>query len=227
MLDAAFDLFSEQGYQATTIAAVAERAGVAVQTVYFTFHNKATLFWDVVLAQRAGDDGADEVMQMQWVGQALAEPGQRRMLAIIAEHATEIFVRLAPLASAMTMAAAAEPEIAERLELTNKERREGMTAMMTTLAAKGPLVTDVDRAVDVIDVLQSLTTFSAFTIGCGWSNEEFKAWAYRSLTQLLEPLPPARARKADAAATRDLSFHTLVAEDPKPTDPSQDRGGPP
>jgi len=224
MLDAAFDLFSEQGYQPTTIAAVAERAGVAVQTVYFTFHNKATLFWDVVVNRRAGDDDADEVMQMQWVAYALAEPDQRRTLAIIAEHATEIFVRLAPLAPAMTAAAAAEPEIAEHLELTNKQRREGMTAMMTALAAKGPLTADVDRAVDVIDVLQSLATFSAFTVGCGWSTEEFKAWTYRCLTQLLEPLPPARARKADLAATRDLSFHALIAVDPSRTNPPRHTG---
>ncbi len=214
MLDAAFELFADQGYQATTIAAVADRAGVAVQTVYFTFHNKATLFWDDVVDRRAGNDSADEVMEMQWVGQAFAEPDQRRTVAIIAEHATDIFVRLAPLATAMTVAAAIEPEIADRLAVTNKQRREGMTAMMTALSAKGPpLVVDVARAVDVVDVLQSLTTYSAFTVGCGWNNQEFKAWTYRSLTQLLEPLPPARGRRADHEATRGLSYHALITND--------------
>ena len=228
MLDAAFDLFAEQGYQATTIAAVAERAGVAVQTVYFTFHNKATLFWDMAVARRAGDDGADEVMQMQWVGQAFAEPDQRRTVALIAEHATDIFVRLAPVASAMTVAAAIDPDIAERVEMTNKQRREGMTAMMTALSAKGPpLAVDVAHAVDVVDVLQSLATYSSFTVGCGWSDEEFKAWTYRSLTQLLEPLTPARARKADLAATQGLSYQTLITTGRERIEPPQRQGGTP
>ena len=39
-VEAAHRLFSTQGYAATTIAQVAEAAGVAVQTVYFVFHTK-------------------------------------------------------------------------------------------------------------------------------------------------------------------------------------------
>ena len=43
MLDAAYDLFCEQGFRATTMDAIAQRAGVAVQTLYFTFHTKDAL----------------------------------------------------------------------------------------------------------------------------------------------------------------------------------------
>jgi len=43
MLDAALSLFMEQGYDDTTIQQVATAAGVAVQTVYFTFGSKSRL----------------------------------------------------------------------------------------------------------------------------------------------------------------------------------------
>ena len=39
----AYALFCENGYRATTMDLIARRAGVAVQTVYFTFHTKDDL----------------------------------------------------------------------------------------------------------------------------------------------------------------------------------------
>src|SRR6476659_1591193 len=43
IVKAAFALFCERGYIGTTMAQIAEAAGVAVQTVYFTFHTKAAV----------------------------------------------------------------------------------------------------------------------------------------------------------------------------------------
>ena len=56
VLEACRDLLFRDGYQATTIRAVAERAGVSTETVYKTFGGKPGLvkaLWDVTLA---GDD---------------------------------------------------------------------------------------------------------------------------------------------------------------------------
>ena len=43
MVKAAYKLFCENGYLGTTIRAVADDAGVAVPTVYYTFGTKAAL----------------------------------------------------------------------------------------------------------------------------------------------------------------------------------------
>src|SRR6478735_10920326 len=43
IVKAAFALFCERGYAGTTMAQIAEAAGVAVQTVYFSFHTKAAV----------------------------------------------------------------------------------------------------------------------------------------------------------------------------------------
>jgi AcrR family transcriptional regulator len=56
IVEAARALFVEQGYGATTIAAVAERAGVSVPTVYKSFATKGTL------AERAYPTGDDTTM---------------------------------------------------------------------------------------------------------------------------------------------------------------------
>ena len=44
IIAAARDIFSEQGYESTTIAEIAAKAGVAVGTVYLHFHNKRDVY---------------------------------------------------------------------------------------------------------------------------------------------------------------------------------------
>ena len=56
ILEAAYELFVEQGYGATTLQDVATRAGVAVQTIYFAFGNKPSLLKELVDVTIAGDD---------------------------------------------------------------------------------------------------------------------------------------------------------------------------
>ncbi len=44
IIDAAFDVFGETGYQATVIKDIADRAGISTGTVYTYFHDKRDLF---------------------------------------------------------------------------------------------------------------------------------------------------------------------------------------
>ena len=55
LVEAARALFLEQGYVATTLAQIAERAGVAARTVYVRFGTKAALFMRVVDLALVGD----------------------------------------------------------------------------------------------------------------------------------------------------------------------------
>src|SRR5438445_2606103 len=58
ILDAARDLFSRKGYEETTIAEIAQAAGVAVGTVYLYFRNKHELLTGVALDFEASITGA-------------------------------------------------------------------------------------------------------------------------------------------------------------------------
>jgi AcrR family transcriptional regulator len=210
VIEAAFESFVERGYQGTTMAGVAKRAGVSEQTMYFTFGSKAALLQDVMVAKRGAPDEPTAVMERAWVSDVLSEPDQRRALALVVEYATEIFRRLAPIADAMTAAVSTDEAFAADMDTISAQRREGIGRIVNELDAKKPLAIPVTRATDVLDVVQSMSTYNAFVRGCGWSNEEYKAWAYRTLTQLLTAVSPAKQRTLDASATRGLTYHDEV-----------------
>jgi AcrR family transcriptional regulator len=72
ILQAAYELFTEQGYGATTLQGIADRAGVAVQTIYFAFGNKPSLLKELVDVTIAGDDEPVPTLQRAWFLDAAA-----------------------------------------------------------------------------------------------------------------------------------------------------------
>src|SRR3954451_19017838 len=66
ILQAAQRLFEEQGYSATTMAAIAAEAGVALKTVYVAFETKSGLLralWHLLLR---GDEDEAPVGERDW-----------------------------------------------------------------------------------------------------------------------------------------------------------------
>ena len=107
IIDQAAKLFIEQGYAATTLDQISTAAGVAVQTVYFHFRNKATVLKEVVDVAAVGDDEPVPVMDRPWVRRVRKEPDGRRALAIYLRNARAIFERIAPIMKTVRDAAAA------------------------------------------------------------------------------------------------------------------------
>lgn len=219
MLAAALALFAERGYEGTTMAAVARAAGVAEQTVYFTFHTKAALLQEVMIAGRTAAGEEREIEQRRWFNDALVAPNQRRALALAVEGGAEILRRLAPIAHAMASAELVDPDVAVTMEMIRGERRKAMHRLVAAIETTGPIAaSSAAEATDVIDVVESMATFNALVGTCGWTVEAYKAWAYLTLTQLLPRLTPARATKLDLAATADLTYHAEVARQVGATD---------
>ena len=73
MLDAAYELFCSDSYRPTTMETIAERAGVAVQTLYFTFHTKDELFQEVHDRTVLGDDKLPPPMQPWYLAAVAAD----------------------------------------------------------------------------------------------------------------------------------------------------------
>ncbi|MDQ1643731.1 MAG: hypothetical protein QOJ90_3082, partial [Actinomycetota bacterium] len=48
MLDSAHELFVSEGYATTTMERIAAEAGVAIQTLYYTFRTKGQLLREVI-----------------------------------------------------------------------------------------------------------------------------------------------------------------------------------
>jgi AcrR family transcriptional regulator len=190
------------GYAATTMAGVARSAGVAVQTVYFTFHTKAALFMEVVLELSAGPDADTPVMERAWVKEARGAASAARALALMVEHGTDIFRRLMPVWDAIAAASAEDRDFALRFAAVVAARRDGMRALIGGIAARGGLAAAVtaERAAETFFLLQSPQLLSLAGSSLGWTVERFKAWIYASMLPLLA------APALERAAVRGLSF---------------------
>ena len=124
--EAALGRFSEHGYAATTMDAIAHDAGVAVQTVYFTFHTKAELLIAALTIAGGGPGAAEDVLARDWIAEVIDAPTGPRRLALIVEHGNEIYRRIGPLLPAVQSAASVDPDVALAWQGLIDRRRDGM-----------------------------------------------------------------------------------------------------
>lgn len=185
MVEAAYRLFCERGYVATTMEEIAREAGVAVQTVYFTFHNKVAILKEAFDASVLTHDDPKPPDARAWYAEFERERDGPRAVGILVDNVSEILRRVAPLAAAMT-AAAGDPVAAEIYAKGEALRRDGYARLVSITAAKGALrpgLTEA-RAVDVLYTLLSPEMFQAMS-RCGWSFPEWKTWITDVLVQQL------------------------------------------
>lgn len=207
--------FSEHGYAATTMDTIAHDAGVAVQTLYFTFHTKAELLIAALSIAGGGPGAPEDVLARDWIAGVIDAPTGPRRLALIVEHGNEIYRRVGPLLPAVQAAASIDPDVALAWEGVVDRRRDGMRRIVDDVfARRGELRAGLDPAlaVDVLFGLHRAEVFVAFTAECGWPVERFKAWQFVTLARLLLPAADADAACAPgSAAAADLSFGPDVA----------------
>ena len=188
MRAAALGLFTERGYAATSMQAVAAAAGMAVQTLYFTFGTKRALLSEILDIAVAGDEEPVPTLERPGVLAAIDDPDPEHQLRAQARLAREIYERVAPVLQVVSSAASADPEIAELWETNNAQRAAVMERLITALAAKGPLREGVDpaMAIDIALALQSPEMYQYLTKRRGWSPSRWEHWTADALiTQLL------------------------------------------
>ena len=181
---AARDLFVTQGYGATSLQQVADRAGVAVQTVYFVFRNKRALFKDVVDVSIAGDAEPVATMDRDWFRAACAEPSAAGQLRAHVRGVRDILGRVAPIMPLIAAAAATDPEIAAQWSAGPDPRYTVQHAAAKALTSKPDARPDVDtdRAADLLYGLLSPELYLVFVRDRGWSPEIWEEWARAALT---------------------------------------------
>jgi AcrR family transcriptional regulator len=175
MLTAAYDSFCELGYRATTMDAIAERAGVAVQTLYFTFHTKDDLLQAVLDRAVLGDEGLPPPMQ-PWYADLIEARRIDAAVRHFVDGVVAISVRVAPLLPTFH-AVAGDPAGAVH-RYSEALRRQGFVDLVALLAEKAPLRDGLTsaRATDLLLVLAGPETYRSFVIDCGWSPAEYADW---------------------------------------------------
>jgi AcrR family transcriptional regulator len=184
IIDQAAKLFIEQGYAATTLNQISTAAGVAVQTVYFHFRNKATVLKEVVDVAAVGDDEPVPVMDRPWVRRVRKEPDGRRALAIYLRNARAIFERIAPIMKTVRDAAGSDPEMAAQWQTNRKQTYTAQRTVVQWLGDKHALRPEltVDRATDIVSCLVSIEVYQLFTAERGWTPAQWERWIKDTLT---------------------------------------------
>ena len=166
ILDAAQKLFADHGYAATTVEAIAGAAGVATDTVYATFRNKAGVLRELLNVRVAGDDSPRPLLERPGPQGVRAEPTQKRQLAAFAADVAQILERARPVDDIMRSAAAVDPEIASL--------RKGMQS--ARWANEKELVVWVLASPEVHGLLRRER---------GWSHERYVGWLADTLVRTL------------------------------------------
>src|ERR687888_850381 len=113
ILGAAQRLLEEHGYAATTMAAIAAEAGVALKTLYVAFETKAGILralWHLLLR---GDEDDVPIPERAWYRAVVAEPDPERKLRLGAHNARLVKERAAALMGVIRNAAATDADAAE------------------------------------------------------------------------------------------------------------------
>jgi len=176
IVQAAIRLFSTGGYVATTIQAVADEAGVAVQTVYAVFGNKRELLRHALEAAVTGDADPQPINERPEALAIADEPDPRRRAAMDAAIVAQISPRLAPIVKALREAATVDPELAATAAAITERRRQDMAAAAQLLAGPDGLRIELEDAVGTLYVLYSPEVFMELTADLGWSIEHYERW---------------------------------------------------
>jgi AcrR family transcriptional regulator len=187
IVEAARSLFAEIGYTRTTVAKIAERAGVSVQTIYDSVGSKGAIVG--ALNDRIDEEG--EVAALAAAMQVEDDP--RRIVELAYTIGYNISSRCEDIAKVTFTAAAVEPELAEVGAEGMRRHRGGMRGVAGRLASLGALRADVDvqRAADVLAAMSEPQVVFTFVDGYGWTYEQWFEWAVDAVCELL--LDPDRA----------------------------------
>lgn len=191
IVEAARALMIEKGYRATTIAAVAGRAGVHVDTVYQLVGRKPVLLRELIEQAISGTSGAVAAEDRDYVRAIRGEPDPARKLDIYAGAMRHIQARMAPLLLALRDASTTEPEAATVWREISDRRAANMRRLAEELAAAGGLRRDltVDEAADVIWATNSSEVYVLLTGERGWTPDRYERWLADTWRRLLLPAP--------------------------------------
>jgi AcrR family transcriptional regulator len=189
IFEAAQELFTRDGYVTTTIAAIAEHAGVAVQTVYASTKSKRDILKGILDLAISGEEEQVPV-QASWRWREIeAEPDPRTKLRELARLHRDICVREAPAFAIMADAAGSDLEIRTLMHDMADQRYQDHHRLAKTLHQTGHLRPDLSsrRAADIMWALANEQTYLALVRDRRWSTHDYEGWLADQLIAALLP----------------------------------------
>ncbi|MEO5982703.1 MAG: helix-turn-helix domain-containing protein [Pedococcus sp.] len=181
VLVAARDLFVQLGYDATTVTMVADRAGVAVDTVYASVGRKPQLAAAVVDMVLGASEEPVTAEERDYVKAIRAADGARRKIDLYAAAVGDVVPRTAALLGALRRAGEVDEECARSWSAVVERRAQNMLLFAADLRATGELRDDLtDR--EVADLVWSTNSPEY------WQLLQSRGWSQQRYAQLLADL---------------------------------------
>jgi AcrR family transcriptional regulator len=187
ILDAASALFLEHGYARTTMKDIADRAGVARDTVHAVYGSKARVLTALIDQRLVPDRSVTNVTQTPDAQAIKDEVDQRRQIEIFADWITRISTGLRPVFEILRTASAVEPEMAAVFAEMDRFRLKNMHTYARWFAARGSLRVSTRRAGEIIWTLASPDVGRMLCDELGWSQSQHARWLAEALINTLLP----------------------------------------
>jgi AcrR family transcriptional regulator len=202
LVEAATELFVERGYAATTLAEVADRAGLAPRTLYLRFATKADLLQRCVGVAIAGDGDAGPIAERAWMTDAITAPTLAERVRLMAAVTATLMSRAGALLDVAQQAAATEPSIAAAAQAGRQETRRVLGEFWRRIDQDGllPAHSDVDWLTETATLLAHADIFLVIRRTTGWDAASYQHWLERTWIRLVagstEPAASKPARRA-------------------------------
>jgi AcrR family transcriptional regulator len=168
VLQAAVTLFSERGWKGTTLAAIAERAGVAIETVYSGFGSKKALLLAAVDVAVVGDAEPIPLFDRPEARDLAKGPRVERIRKGVALNA-QVAERVGPMWRAALEAAAGDADIAKWIDEKERARRLDDGRALELIFDRPP----TDEELDLIWVLYGNEVYLKLH-DTGWSRAKYE-----------------------------------------------------
>ena len=175
ILDAARHRFFEDGYAATTLRAVAEDAGVAVQTVYAVFGSKAAIL-AALRALVVDLPEADREFRA-----AMAESTPERRLVRFAHSIRNRWELAGDIVRADQDAVRVDPSLRPGIAAADARRQGGIAALVRGIEADLGAHIEVGRSIGVVNALTLYAVYEELISVQGWTPDDYEAWLAESL----------------------------------------------
>ncbi len=177
VLRAARELFTRQGYADTTVAAVAARARVSVDTIYASVGRKPQLMLAVIDTVLGGGTDPVPAEQRDYVRAIRSAPTAAEKIHVYATALGRVLPATAGLQEALRHAAQTDAECAVVWEGLNQRRAANMGLFAADLRATGAVRPDLTDDV-VADIVWSTNSVDYYVLlrARGWTPEQYARW---------------------------------------------------
>lgn len=169
------------GYASTTIAQIARRSRVSVETIYKAFGGKPGLVQALYEQSLEGMGPRPAEQRSDATSAAATDP--RALLRSWGTFVAEITPLVAPITLLMRAAAEHDPDVAALLERAHTQRRARMHQNATRLAEHGWLRAgvSVDQAADILWTHTAPELYELLVIRRGWTPEQLGTFVADSM----------------------------------------------